>query len=242
MTVKRRPTSRPLVILADPPWKYGNRCAHSKTKFGGGVHAHYPVLATPDICAIPIARDYPTTPAALFLWVTGPHLQGGLDVLAAWGFRFATIVFAWVKVWPIKSHVLTRGRLIGRRMAKPPRIFGGTGFYTRSNVELVLLGVRGSMPPADRSVKQVMLLPHPRHPADHPKSGKIIHSRKPPDFHAAIERLYPDARRVELFARITRPGWDAWGNQLPDAPRELVADMPAAPIEVSQLALWGGAA
>jgi N6-adenosine-specific RNA methylase IME4 len=31
---------------------------------------------------------------------------------------------------------------------------------------------------------------------------------------AAIERLYPDASKLELFARSERPGWDAWGNEV----------------------------
>jgi N6-adenosine-specific RNA methylase IME4 len=39
------------------------------------------------------------------------------------------------------------------------------------------------------------------------------HSRKPDEAYALIERMYPDLPKIELFARATRAGWAAWGNQ-----------------------------
>jgi len=39
------------------------------------------------------------------------------------------------------------------------------------------------------------------------------HSRKPDEAFAAAEALMPSVRRVELFSRQHRPGWDAWGNE-----------------------------
>jgi len=32
------------IIYADPPWRYNQR-NNKKTKFGGGVHAHYPTMS-----------------------------------------------------------------------------------------------------------------------------------------------------------------------------------------------------
>ena len=40
------------------------------------------------------------------------------------------------------------------------------------------------------------------------------HSRKPDEQYERIEALCPGPR-LELFARHRRPGWTAWGNQLP---------------------------
>jgi N6-adenosine-specific RNA methylase IME4 len=37
------------------------------------------------------------------------------------------------------------------------------------------------------------------------------HSRKPDRARTNIERYHPDAFKLELFARETRPDWDAWG-------------------------------
>lgn len=43
------------------------------------------------------------------------------------------------------------------------------------------------------------------------------HSRKPEISYEIIERLYPNARKLELFARRERAGWDAWGNEVENA-------------------------
>lgn len=29
-----------------------------------------------------------------------------------------------------------------------------------------------------------------------------------------IEAMFPDAEKIELFARNTRNGWDCWGNEV----------------------------
>ena len=40
------------------------------------------------------------------------------------------------------------------------------------------------------------------------------HSKKPLCAYEMIERLYPNARKIELFARNEREGWDCWGNEV----------------------------
>lgn len=40
------------------------------------------------------------------------------------------------------------------------------------------------------------------------------HSKKPECAYQMLESLFPTARKLELFSRINRPGWDAWGNQV----------------------------
>lgn len=74
----------------------------------------------------------------------------------------------------------------------------GTGYVFRSAMELVLVGKRGE-PHTTRSVRNIIV-------------GKAReHSRKPEEAFEAAERLMPNARRVELFSRQSRPGWSAWG-------------------------------
>jgi N6-adenosine-specific RNA methylase IME4 len=55
---------------------------------------------------------------------------------------------------------------------------------------------------ADEGVANVVLAP------------KREHSRKPDEVNRRIDRLYPDASKIELFARSKWPNWDAWGNQV----------------------------
>lgn len=79
----------------------------------------------------------------------------------------------------------------------------GMGYYARQQHELVLIATRGQLPVPD--------------PADRPPSvfhgPRTEHSAKPVVLHELIERMYPQYRRVELFARAARPGWSVWGNQ-----------------------------
>ena len=76
----------------------------------------------------------------------------------------------------------------------------GTGYILRCAGEPFLIGTRGS-PKTTRSVRSVI-------------EGPIReHSRKPDEAFREAERLMPDAKRIEIFARQSRPGWATWGDQ-----------------------------
>lgn len=78
------------------------------------------------------------------------------------------------------------------------------GSYTMSQTELVLVAKRGSIPKPRGTRNERQLHTETR----------TVHSRKPDAIHAAIERMHPHARKLELFARRVRPGWDVWGNEV----------------------------
>lgn len=40
------------------------------------------------------------------------------------------------------------------------------------------------------------------------------HSQKPDCAYERIEAMFPGAKKLELFARQERPGWDCWGNEV----------------------------
>lgn len=40
------------------------------------------------------------------------------------------------------------------------------------------------------------------------------HSQKPEHAYEMIEAMFPEAEKIELFARKTRNGWDCWGNEV----------------------------
>lgn len=40
------------------------------------------------------------------------------------------------------------------------------------------------------------------------------HSQKPEKAYEIIERLYPNQKKLELYARQHRDGWDCWGNEV----------------------------
>ncbi len=82
--------------------------------------------------------------------------------------------------------------------------------------EMLLVGKRGSgLKHTGKPAKSVYKAANP---------GRI-HSRKPAWFAEEIERLYPKAGKIELFCRVPRPGWLAWGNQANEATVAQVAQV-----------------
>lgn len=77
----------------------------------------------------------------------------------------------------------------------------GTGYILRGAGEPFLIGTRGA-PVTTKAVRSVII------------AKAREHSRKPDEAFAAAERLMPNARRLELFSRQTRAGWDVWGNEV----------------------------
>lgn len=80
----------------------------------------------------------------------------------------------------------------------------GMGYYARQRHELLLIATRGTLPVPDPAVRPDSVVEAPR----------LEHSAKPHRFYSLIEAMYPDMPRLELFARNTRPGWTAWGNEV----------------------------
>jgi N6-adenosine-specific RNA methylase IME4 len=145
------------VILADPPWAY--RVFDDSDAAHGAAKSHYPTMKTREIAALPIG-DLAAKDSALFLWVTDPLLPEGLQVMAAWGFRYVTVGFYWVK------------------LNKDGSPWFGLGHYTRGNPEMCLLGLRGRPARMSKSVPKLIM------------SGRREHSRKPDEQYERIARLY----------------------------------------------------
>jgi len=176
------------VILADPPWTHKKGNVKRETWWGTTLE-HYDCLSTPQICklkyeGVPVA-DMASDNAALFLWGVWPMFQDALAVVSAWGFEYKTLAWVWIKTIKDNSR---------------PRM--GFGYYTRSVSEPCLLGIRGSMRPDDRGVLAYIQSPLRKH------------SQKPDEQYELIDRLYPNARKLELFARQRREEWRAVGDEI----------------------------
>jgi N6-adenosine-specific RNA methylase IME4 len=167
------------IVYADPPWRYRDEARAGKR----GVGFKYGLLGNQDIARLPVA-DIAAEDAALFLWVTWPKLPEVLPVIDAWGFRYRTVAFVWVK-----------------RSLGTGGLFWGMGSWTRANTEPCLLATRGRPKRLSGGVHQVV------------EAAPGAHSEKPPEVRERIVRLFGDLPRIELFARQTGAGWDAWGNQ-----------------------------
>jgi site-specific DNA-methyltransferase (adenine-specific) len=140
-------------------------------------------MSTEDICNLNI-KSLCDKNCVLLLWATMPCLQSALKVLEAWGFKYKTVAFTWIK------------------MGKNGLPIPGMGSYTKANAELCLLGMRGHIKAVDKTVRQVLL---------HERLG---HSIKPPIIRDKIIQLFGDLPRIELFSRQKVEGWDSVGNEI----------------------------
>jgi N6-adenosine-specific RNA methylase IME4 len=134
----------------------------------------FPTLSLKELMLLPV-EQIASDASVLFLWATVPLGKEPYELMETWGFSFKTEWF-WHKV--------------GRK---------GTGYWTRGEVEKLLIGTSGTVP-AWRSNFDNYL-------QTHDALGEILdekptaHSRKPVEVIRRIEQLTPTAgRRCELFA------------------------------------------
>ncbi len=185
-------------IVADPPWA-------PRDKLPGptrGAAKQYPVMSTTEIRGLSdptfvgkriygecIAKD-----AILFLWRLASMQEDALAVVDAWGFD-------------VKSEV------VWRKLTKNGKPWFGMGRTVRASHETCIVAVRGR---ASKTIKAKNIRSTFAAPVPVDAAGKYIHSAKPDAFFSdVVMPLVGDVKRLEIFARTRRPGWDAIGNQLP---------------------------
>ena len=166
------------IIYADPPWAYKNM-----GNIQNNVLKHYSTMKQEDIESLNV-NEIADDNSILFLWVTMPKLQEGLNVIKAWGFEYKTCGFNWIKKNKCGSN------------------FFGVGWYTKSNSELCLIGTKGRSPKVSNSISQII------------ETVRGKHSEKPNIVREKIIEFCGDIPRIELFARTKVEGWDIWGNEV----------------------------
>lgn len=137
---------------------------------------------------------------AHFLWATFPQLPEALRLIEAWGFRYKSVAFVWLK-----------------KNKKADSWFYGLGFWTRGNAEICLLATRGHPKRQAANIHQFIISPIE------------AHSKKPDEAREKIAALMGDLPRVELFARQTPPGWDVWGNEVESTVPDFGTNCPEVP-------------
>ena len=123
------------ILYADPPWDYKGQRQHNgkgKKETGGAIE-HYPTMTLKELKKLDIGSICAEN-CLLFMWSSSPHLDQAIDLMKAWGFRWATVGFVWDK-----------------QRVNP-------GFYTMSQCELCLIGKRGKIPKprGARNIRQLV--------------------------------------------------------------------------------------
>jgi N6-adenosine-specific RNA methylase IME4 len=210
------PEGRYGVVNADPPWRW--EAWSRETGLDHAAESHYATMTVDQVIALKnfiakIADD----DCVHFMWTTRPHLMNAGAVMTAWGFAYKTC-FGWEKTNADGSS------------------YHGNGYWARDNLELLLVGTRGSIPAPAPGAQWPALI---KAPVGRGPDGRIIHSRKPAIFYDLIESYFPTLPKIELFCRgAPRPGWAAWGNEaLGEA--ALLTESPLLPkLPLTSLTAW----
>ena len=141
-----------------------------------------------------IKTEIPTLPAykdcILFMWVTNPKLNEGIELMEFYGFNYKTNL-VWVK-------------------EKDGKIQTNVGYYVKGAHELLLIGTKGSpgVPPDALRVPSVVFAPRGQH------------SVKPAVFTDLMNKYYPKKKKISMFSRgrneFQDKTWSIWGAEADD--------------------------
>jgi N6-adenosine-specific RNA methylase IME4 len=181
-------------IVADPASHFRSytaiQCGNPSSRRDN--ERHYRTMSFAELAALPVKDLAAPDGCHLFLWTSGPFLPQALQLLEAWGFKYSTRAFIWLKTrrsWESGDPLLESDFPIG------------LGLTVRHQTEIVLLGRRANCRRRRKDVRELILAP------------RREHSRKPDEFYRRVEQ-YCAGPYVDLFARERRINWDCWGDEL----------------------------
>lgn len=93
-----------------------------------------------------------------------------------------------------------KSEMVWRKVTSNHKVRMGTGYWCRSMHEPILIGTIGK-PSKVRAFPSIF------------DGVAREHSRKPEEFFDIVERHTSGNRRLELFSRQSRPGWETWGHE-----------------------------
>jgi N6-adenosine-specific RNA methylase IME4 len=172
------------LILADPPWKQSKGGKKCVRPNSSGTSLDYPV------CSLETITDHLKQATSL--------VQGENSILFLW--TIDKYLFEAQHIAESLGYKL-HARMIWNKVTGIP-----AAFTVRFGHEYLLYMYKGKLTPVATDER-----------------GKIHtvfteqvkrHSQKPSISYEIINRLYPDLKKLELYARQENAGFDSWGNEL----------------------------
>jgi len=174
------------IIYADPPWSFSSKSYQDGNRSMIDLQkTHYKTMTQNDIASLPV-QNIADENCILFMWVTDSHLKEAINVIEAWGFRYKTIGFTWVKQYATGSLCYNFSP------------------YVLKSTEICLIATKGKLKELKRknNVRGLVF------------AERTKHSQKPNEVRNRITELCKDLPKIELFARQKANGWYAWGNEI----------------------------
>lgn len=176
------------VITADPPWQLVKGGKKAVRPNSSGKPLDYKTMSYADIHnVLRQAYDLLKDNGVLFLWAIEKNLSQVEIMATAIGF---------------KLHA---------RMIYNKYPYGIPAAFTiRFGHEYLLYLYKGKLLPVAKEARGKIHSVF----TEAPTRGK--HSKKPKVSYEIIDRLYPEQRKLELFARIHKANYDVWGDEAPE--------------------------
>lgn len=180
------------VILADPPWTFGDELKAMKASKKRSARSQYSLMSVSDIQNLEVKKLANPSGCVLALWVPSTLLADGMDVMKSWGFSLKQ-TYVWVKLK--KEHEKEAV------LDKKTRI--GMGRLFRQVHEIALVGTSG---------KSVYKMLRDKSQRSVSFDVNVGHSVKPETLHKKLNTMFPDANKLELFGRRQVAGWTVVGD------------------------------
>ena len=173
------------LILADPPWKQAKGGKKSVRPISSGTELDYPVCSSEEI------KEHLRQATSL---VSGENAILFLWTIDKYLFEAQRIA----EELGFKLHA----RMIWNKVTGIP-----AAFTVRYGHEYLLYMYKGKLLPVATNERGKI------HTVFTEQVQK--HSKKPEISYDIINRLYPNLKKLELYAREERDGYDVWGNEVP---------------------------
>jgi N6-adenosine-specific RNA methylase IME4 len=182
------PEKRYDIIYADPPWDYGGKLQFDKSSVKSDE-----MDWNKNIFISSATFKYPTLKIEQLKKI--PLVEIAKD---------DCLLFMWVT-----SPHLAQGIELGNHWGFEyktvafiwDKMVHNPGKYTMSYCEMCLVFKKGRIPSPRGSRNEKQLV----------RSHRGAHSVKPKEVREAIQRMFPEQSRIELFARHKPENWDVWG-------------------------------
>ncbi len=182
------PNKKYSVIYADPPWDY-----NGKLQFDKSSKSVDKIDVSRNIFISSASFKYPTLKTKELMKLPLKNIAKEDCLLFMWTSNpHLAQAIELGEAWGFKYRTIS---FIWDKMNHNP------GQYTLSNCEICLVFKRGKIPQprGARNVRQLVRVPR----------GK--HSEKPIEVLQGITKMFPNQKKIELFARRTDERWDCWG-------------------------------
>ncbi|MFR7820585.1 MT-A70 family methyltransferase [Candidatus Pseudoruminococcus sp.] len=188
------------IIYADPPWDYGGKMQYDKTSIKseniGFQH---------DVFISAANFKYPTLKLKELKELDVASISADDCILFMWttGPQMANSIELG-ESWGFKYKTVA---FVWDKQVHNP------GRYTLSQTEFVLAFKKGRFPTprGARNVRQLVSI------------HRSVHSEKPEVIISGITKMFPEQKKIELFARKNYSGWDNWGLEIPNSKIKIIS-------------------